>query len=222
MGKISNNTNKNKGFTLVEVLLLTIVLILVGGLVYLGFKQVNKQSETSTSSTTATTTETTPVKDETADWFTYAPDSKAYSIRIPDGWQLHYLTDDNGGTGDPYSWDGKELSYKAGTKATIIQDTGGRDGSYIPFVLSSEPKNISIQGDQQSQYKTNSGMDVTKYLYVQGADQEGFKSPPVGTKIYTWRITQATKTIVIEHGFIPGDTDNSVLVEKMINTLKIN
>ena len=41
MGKISNNTNKNKGFTLVEVLLLTVVLILVGGLVYLGFKQVN-------------------------------------------------------------------------------------------------------------------------------------------------------------------------------------
>jgi len=219
MGKISNNTN-NKGFTLVEVLLLTVVLILVGGLVYLGFKQVNKQSETSTSSTTATTTETTPVKDETADWFTYTPDSKAYSIRIPDGWQLHYVT---GGAGDPSSWDGKELSYKAGTKATIIQDISGRDGSYFAFALSSEPKNISIQGDQQSQYKTNSGMDVTKYLYVaQRVDPEGFYPPPVGTKIYTWRITQATKTIVIEHGFIPGDTDNSVLVEKMINTLKIN
>jgi hypothetical protein len=221
MGKISNNTN-NKGFTLVEVLLLTVVLILVGGLVYLGFKQVNKQSETSTSSTTATTTKTTPVKDETADWFTYTPDSKAYSIRIPDGWQLHYLTDDNGGTGDPYSWDGKELSYKAGTKATIIQDIGGRDGSYFPFVLISEPKNDFKEGDQHSQYKTNSGMDVTKYLYVQGADQEGFMPPPVGTKIYTWSITQATKTIVIKHSFIPGDTDNSVLVEKMINTLKIN
>ena len=60
MGKISNNTNKNKGFTLVEVLLLIVVLILVGGLGYLGFKQVNKKSTTSTSSTTtATTTKTT-------------------------------------------------------------------------------------------------------------------------------------------------------------------
>ena len=59
MGKISNNTNKNKGFTLVEVLLLIVVLILVGGLGYLGFKQVNKKSKTSTSSTTTTKT-TTP------------------------------------------------------------------------------------------------------------------------------------------------------------------
>ena len=59
MGKISNSTNKNKGFTLVEVLLLIVVLILVGGLGYLGFKQVNKKSKTSTSSTTATTTKTT-------------------------------------------------------------------------------------------------------------------------------------------------------------------
>jgi hypothetical protein len=220
MGKISNNTN-NKGFTLVEVLLLIVVLILVGGLGYLGYKQVNKQSETSTS-----------VKDETADWFTYEPDSKAYSIRIPDGWHLHYYTDDKGGaTLDTLG--SEELSYKAGTKATITgdpytydakisKDIGGFNADYFPFVLFSYTEDLFIQGDQQSQYKTNSGMDVTKYLYVQGADQEGFKSPPVGTKIYTWRITQATKTIVIEHGFIPGDTDNSVLVEKMINTLKIN
>jgi Tfp pilus assembly protein PilV len=56
MGKISNNTNNNKGFTLVEVLLLIVVLILVGGLGYLGYKQVNKKSKTSTSSTTAATT----------------------------------------------------------------------------------------------------------------------------------------------------------------------
>jgi Tfp pilus assembly major pilin PilA len=59
MGKISNNTNNNKGFTLVEVLLLIVVLILVGGLGYLGYKQVNKKSTTSTSSTTASTATTT-------------------------------------------------------------------------------------------------------------------------------------------------------------------
>jgi len=226
MGKISNKTNNNKGFTLVEVLLLIVVLILVGGLGYLGYKQVNKKSTTSTSSTNTTTTKTdtpatTLVKDETANWLTYAPESNAYSIRIPDGWQLHYLSKENGGSGDPYSWVSKELSYKAGTKATVVQDGGGRDGSYIPFRIDSDPKDVIIQGAQESQYKTASGMDATKYVYVQGSMQEGM-APPVGTKIYVWRITQGTKSIIVTHGFITGDVDNSALVEKMINTIKLN
>jgi len=62
MGKIKDN----KGFTIVEGLIV-IVLILVGGLGYLGFKQVNKKSKTSTSSTTAATTKTaTPTTTKTA------------------------------------------------------------------------------------------------------------------------------------------------------------
>ena len=59
MGKISNNTNNNKGFTLVEVLLLIVVIVLVGGLGYRGYKQVNKKSKTSTATTNTTTTKTT-------------------------------------------------------------------------------------------------------------------------------------------------------------------
>jgi type II secretory pathway pseudopilin PulG len=87
MGKISNNTNKNKGFTLVEVLLLIVVLILVGGLGYLGFKQVNKKSKTSSSSTTATTAKTAAV-DPYAGWKTGTLKYEKLSFKYPSNWNL--------------------------------------------------------------------------------------------------------------------------------------
>jgi len=84
MGKISNKTNNNKGFTLVEVLLLIAVLILVGGLGYLGYKQVNKKSSTSTSSTATTTKTTTPATTPTPNQNIVKIPEMGIQITVPD------------------------------------------------------------------------------------------------------------------------------------------
>jgi uncharacterized protein (UPF0333 family) len=142
MGKISNNTNNNKGFTLVEVLLLIVVLILVGGLGYLGYKQVNKKSTASTSSTNAKTAKTAAV-DPYAGWNTGTLKYEKLSFKYPSNWTL---ADDS----MPYSstpedlrclkpgWDLITLTSPHGSKVTmggpkLSCGGGGYAGGQISF-----------------------------------------------------------------------------------------
>ena len=136
MGKISNNTNNNKGFTLVEVLLLIVVLILVGGLGYLGYKQVNKKSMTSTSSTTASTTKTTAV-DPYAGWKTGTLKYEKLSFKYPSNWNLV----DSSVTGSQYQFqpgiDILKLISPTGSQINL-DDAGGKSGT-TAVVVDSTP-----------------------------------------------------------------------------------
>ena len=136
MGKISNNTNKNKGFTLVEVLLLIVVLILVGGLGYLGFKQVNKKSKTSTSSTTATTAKTTTV-DPYAGWKTGTLKYEKLSFKYPSNWNLV----DSSVTGSQYQFQPGIDSLKliSPTGSQIYLDAAGGKSGTTAVVVDSTP-----------------------------------------------------------------------------------
>jgi hypothetical protein len=79
--------------------------------------------------------------------------------------------------------------------------------------------NFSLEGSVQKIYKTDSGYAVSKYHFVEPG-REGMH-PPKGTITYSYDITHQAKRVAITHTILPGETDQSALIEKMINTLKI-
>jgi hypothetical protein len=156
-----------------------------------------------------------PVQDETANWLLYEPPKKEYSIRIPDGWEVHRYQKESQLFSD-------KITYKAGTKAVIVEDEGGRDFSYLPFGLSVYAKDDAMKptGMKAKAFKTNQGDEVVLYTHEQTTELEGL-GPPKNTKSYAYWISKGDTIISITHEILEGETAQTELVEKAIATLEI-
>jgi hypothetical protein len=160
----------------------------------------------------------TTAQDETANWLLYAPDNKAYSIRVPDGWGAISLN------GNLFVRDVAKLTYKQGTMATVEMLTeGGWDGP-SPFALynpGSYADQIVREGTEVGTVKTKAGLTAHKYVYTQTTDVDGIGYTK-GSKVYNYYFDPEGKNLQISHVVAPGQTDQSQLVEKMLATLTIN
>lgn len=214
----------SKGFGIVEILLVILLVFLVGGIGYYVYTQAKNNDETSTPSSDVSgkiDKEVEPdlaAKDETANWLLYEPPGKEYKIRLADGWQLHRFQENSG----IFAFTMKDLAYKKGTKATVVEEMGGRDGS-VSFSLYFGNSSLGyLEGATRvDSFITAEGVAVEKYYYKQVKDSEGPGLPKNGEEnIYV--IKSGKKVTVITHSILPGETAQTDIVEKVVKTLHIN
>ncbi|MCB9819989.1 hypothetical protein H6796_01655 [Candidatus Nomurabacteria bacterium] len=219
-----------KGFGVIEILLIVAVigLTVAVGWLFLDRQKnndpVNKVDSSDNSTETATESPKENIKkaDETVNWLSYSSPKNTYSIKVPDGWSIDSLS--NSGTDGLWAWSSESIKHVAGQKATITEASGGRGGSSSAFALVYDYKdgnNFNIEGSIQRTYKTDAGYDVSKYYFVEPGREDGMY-PAKGTVSYVYDIRHQAKRVAIKHGILPGETDQSSLIEKMVNSLKIN
>lgn len=218
---------RQNGFAHVQILLITGVVAitgLAGFLVYKAQQNTKKaqdsianlsneqtKSEEKTGSTGQVTTK------EEDSWLLFTPEDKAYSIRVPDGWDGVSLN------GNLYVRDLNKFVYTKGTKATVeMLAEGGWDGAgpfqlYNPGIYAEE---IVREGTAQGEIKTDAGLTVHKYIYLQETEPEaiGYQK---GSKVYNYYFDGDGKYIQVSHVVFPGASDQSELVERAIKTITV-
>jgi type II secretory pathway pseudopilin PulG len=223
-----NKTQKQRGFAIVESLLVLVVVAIIGGTGYFVWhskQQTDKSlsaasTENQVTNSKKTSNSSPPVTDETANWLVYKSPENIYRLKIPDGWSLVRETDASF-TLVGFSLD--DITYKSGAKATVETQPGGRGGP-VPFMLGVVGREgytiAKPSGDKQSSFKTNQGVDVDKYVFTQTSEPDG-PDLPVGGKSYGYVISKGSTTIEINHDEVPGDPNNVNTLEKMIKTLEL-
>lgn len=217
--------NNQKGFSVVEIL---IVIVVVGLLGAAGWLVYDRQNKTNNSEQSAGNTQNGKLKeqqanseaqpaqtvDETQNWTNFTS-SKGWQLRIPDGWELYTDTTSAGLTA--YS----SLEYKAGTRAVIEKTSFGRGG---PFVLSTGNYAAGDPATEKPDYLTDE--TVFKAKNVEGrrytgtlkedVPMDGFK----GDTIYWYVFVKDTKSVIFRH-HQPKDAKSIVAdLEKALSTLE--
>lgn len=218
--KLRNQT----GFGAVQLLLFVILIGLIGGSGYYVYK-VQQNTNKSLDSANKTLEELaekkqdqpeTSTKEEDS-WFLYEPSDKAFSVRIPDGWQGIALYD------NLFVRDPAKMIYAKGTKAQVeVLEEGGWDGA-SPFGLYYPKQNadqIVREGTEQTSLKTDRGLTVHKFIYTQESEPDGIGYQK-GAKVYNYYFDADGKYIQVSHVVNPGETDRHEIVEQLIKTVVV-
>lgn len=219
--------NKNeKGFGAVGGLVILLIVSLVGVIGYTVYNAQNK-SESKSGSSSATSVVNKPnndakeaaAKTETKWLLKYTSQNKKFSVYVPDGWKLSSTLNYD----TLYAWNSSDIQYKEGAKAEVQTFEGGRDGSSIAFSMwyldNAEELYLSPDTQKVKSYKTASGVTVDKYVRTQTKEPEEMDIPK-GTTEYKYVLNSNNRLIVITHDVLPGEPEQSTLIEKMIETLE--
>lgn len=156
------------------------------------------------------------IKEEDS-WLLFAPLDKAYTVRVPDGWQAVALYD------NLYVRDVSKLAYKKGIKATVqVMNEGGWDGS-SPFSLYFPRQNadqIVKEGTKEGTLTTQTGLIVEKYHYLQETEPEGIGYQK-GAHVYNYYFGAEGKFIQVQHVAGPEDAHQFKLVERVVETITV-
>lgn len=218
----------NNGFGAIEAVLVVFVVAVLG---FVGYRAYNVYTNSDTNDSQLSRKvekkedKAKPEPEEpTNNWLIYTSQSNNYEVAIPDGWQLTSKKDDE----DIIAWDAKDITYKNGIKGKVSLIDGGRDGSATAFFLiynyqKNQKSYLSTDLSEVSSYTTDNGVAVRKWSRIQKVDPSTTAMAmdiPKDTKQYTYDLTYNDKNIHIVHDVLNGEKDQSVLVEKLINTVR--
>ncbi len=214
-----------KGFGIIEIILVIVLVGLVGGIGYYVYTQAKNNDETSTPSSDISgkidkkTEPALVTKDETADWLLYEASDGTFKIKLADGWKMLK----GPGSTSLLNFD-NELAIKPGTKATIATVEGGRDGGIwlsINYAKSGSAAFAEkIRGEKVATTKTKSGLSVDHYHFTQTETPEG---PDLmkGDQSYTYSTSNANGKLVVYYGFTATQTDYHNEIEKILPSIQL-
>lgn len=211
-----------KGFSAVEVLLVILIVAVLGGIGYMVYNNRNKaatKTETTTQKSTTKVAETAKPVDPTASWKTADSLGGAFSMKVPDGWELNNYTNNY--------LNGNSITYTAGKPATITAISSAFAGDQRKF-------NVVVSATQgtapQWESPNNSGKETTtdysignlkgkKYTLEFTVSDEGVTK---GDKVYQYVFNLSNgKQLDVVYKQDAGDADNLKVVEQAISTIVI-
>jgi hypothetical protein len=220
--------NNQKGFSAIEILLIVGIVGIIGGIGWYVVrsnkeidKNLNAAGNTSIASPSKThkSSETTKTIDETANWAKVTSGKSAFSVKMPDGWNLQNWTSRD----YLYAGSYKDLTFTNGKRATVASgDSYALDsGPVRHFNITADPiaQKSSIGyyfNETPQEFGPVSGITGNKYIHTYTEDIDGIKK---GDKVYLYRF-EGTKTLVtVDYYVLNGESDQSALMEKSIKTL---
>lgn len=205
------------GFTLIEVLLIILILVIVGFAGYYVWDRQDSKSNTKAAKNTTSTKKAN--KKEVNKWFAFTPQNDEYTILLPDGWKFDYSQQESSSI--LYSPTNRMID-STDTRAVVTSSTGGY-GMGTGFWLQAEPKqaaavtNIGMDGEKLPSLKTGEGKEIL--VSFRENEEEGNMSYEVGAKIYSYSIDYGDKVVTAQYSFNPGNKDQRATVEESIKTI---
>ncbi len=206
-----------QGFGAVEILLIIIIIALAGVSGWYVYKHRTHAAAPAKTVQTSAKTEKKPAaqKDETADWYVYASPDKNYSIKLPDGWKLVSYQGDS----SPYTMHSEDIAYTPGQRATVTSTSFAGDVNQVAFAMGASWRS-DVRGDKATSFKTDQGLDVTRYDYV--VPHQEIQDIAAGTTEFLYAVTGGKTTFQVVHDVAPGAKDSNNLIVKALKTLVIN
>lgn len=222
--------HQQKGFAVLETLLVLVALIIVGGTGYYVWHAKQNTNKSLDAANNSPQSKVRPQKlstegkdgdpcdlEDGSKGATLTVHRNAFSICQPDGWTLFH-TEVEGAFFAPYD----SIKYIAGQKPAV-KVAGGSDNNYELAIS-------DLQGDHPSGFtlhntrKTVSGLPLLVYYHVTVANDPvgaGIDYLPEGTKQYLYAVPVDSDTLVqISYHVTPSQIDNHKLVEAVAASTK--
>lgn len=219
--------HKQKGFTLVEVLLVVLVVSFIGFAgYYVWDNQTSKEKSSANSySSKKATKKKNKSTDITAKWETYETPDKLFSVKIPDGLHVQKTYDGSQLTITPLTYvkdapvTYEDIPYSKNTARALSIYFYNGETAWLEGIDETADKAGILK---KSTLKTRDGLDITKYHFTQKDPVfVGLGEYGVNDGFFGYSIKKGNQSVTIQYNFDSGDEVDIDLIEKVVTSTEI-